>query len=806
MSVWQMNGVHTFFGDLLACQIKMLADGEGGTYVAWTDSCSHWETIGGALYIQHFDSRGSPLWGESGKIVVPVSGIGRSGPCVCSDGAGGLIVGWTEIFDRKKNYITMQRLNSEGDILWQENGKSIFNGKEVYLIDLVPSSNGKTIIIFAEETGMAAQMIDGNGDQVWANRKTYLTSATSTTGWTRTHSDNNGGVVLVWLDFRNDPGKTYYNADIFAQRIDVDGNIIWQDNGIPICTADYNQSWPDCCTYADGSAIFTWGDYREYYYGNIYAQKIDPQGNLLWPLNGIAIAPEQGSQREPVIVSDGEDGAIITWEDWGYGDQACSQRIDGNGNALWGPNGVLVSPLGSVHIDIETVKDDNGGVIVIWKECSPLMRYGSYMPLFISAQHLDSNGNRLWTVAGMPVESRIRWNPQGPDWFYSASDGKGGAIVTWVETGSNNQTKGLIDLYSHHVYTQRISDDFNVTRKSFGHYDGTPELAEKDWDNGDKIAVLIDPGFNNLPIEPLSVEFLSECGQSDIANSKLHLLSYENGLPGEDLIPPISGWSGQCWYSVEIPTGTVLNDKFFVAIDMGPVLYPPKVPDILMDDSPGNYSFFYDSSTASWTKYPYDFYIRLVADTKLPLITSNTLKNGTIGKTYSDMISFEGGIAPSVFVVSSGVLPPGLQLNPSTGEIFGICLTVGKYDFSVTLTDTVNNSFTGSFSINIEGDTPLSGFMVYPNPFKSALNSLKIKYYLTENMNGNIYIYNISGEKIRSISINEGYGGAIGVNTIEWDGRNNYGEECASGVYILLLDIKNDSTQISRKVKVALIK
>jgi hypothetical protein len=344
-----------------------------------------------------------------------------------------------------------------------------------------------------------------------------------------------------------------------------------------------------------------------------------------------------------------------------------------------------------------------------------------------------------------------------------------------------------------------------VNRKSFSYYDGNPEYSERDWDNGDMVAILIDPTSDQKAVEPVSVDFMSECMQG-YGDFKARLLSYDNGKPGKDIIPPVNGTMGQCWSSIPISSGTVINDKFFVAIEMGANTYPPRVPELLMDDSPGNYSYYYDSSTASWTKCPHEFYIRLIADTKVPLITGRSLKKGDIWKGYSDIIEIAGGKSPFNFSISSGSMPDGLQLNPLTGEITGICSRSGNFPFSVTLTDSDNKTFTDSFSIAVEGDTPLIYFTFYPNPFNPILGNLKVEYYLTENMNGYIDIYNISGEKVRSISINEVNGGMTGANKIEWDGRNDFGEKCASGIYLFVLDIENGGKKINRKFKVALVK
>jgi Ice-binding-like/Putative Ig domain len=72
-----------------------------------------------------------------------------------------------------------------------------------------------------------------------------------------------------------------------------------------------------------------------------------------------------------------------------------------------------------------------------------------------------------------------------------------------------------------------------------------------------------------------------------------------------------------------------------------------------------------------------------------PIVTVNpaTLPDGTVGAAYNQIVSATGGTAPYSFVVSSGALPTGLVLNPTTGAITGSPTTVGTFNFTITATD-----------------------------------------------------------------------------------------------------------------------
>lgn len=70
-----------------------------------------------------------------------------------------------------------------------------------------------------------------------------------------------------------------------------------------------------------------------------------------------------------------------------------------------------------------------------------------------------------------------------------------------------------------------------------------------------------------------------------------------------------------------------------------------------------------------------------------PVISTTTLPGVLNGATYSQQIIANGGVAPLVFTVSSGKLPPGLNLN-TNGFVTGRTTSDGgTYDFTVKVTD-----------------------------------------------------------------------------------------------------------------------
>ncbi len=133
---------------------------------------------------------------------------------------------------------------------------------------------------------------------------------------------------------------------------------------MPICTADASQYRPTIVSDGSGGAIITWNDGRSGSY-DIYAQRVNADGDVQWMLNGVAISAALKSQYNPKIVSDGSGGAIITWTDMrrgSYNYDIYAQRVNTNGNVQWMPDGVFISREQFATI----VADGSGGAIITW--------------------------------------------------------------------------------------------------------------------------------------------------------------------------------------------------------------------------------------------------------------------------------------------------------------------------------------------------------------------------------------------------------------------------------------------------------
>jgi Putative Ig domain len=125
------------------------------------------------------------------------------------------------------------------------------------------------------------------------------------------------------------------------------------------------------------------------------------------------------------------------------------------------------------------------------------------------------------------------------------------------------------------------------------------------------------------------------------------------------------------------------------------------------------------------------------------VITTSALPGDQQGNAYAATLSASGGASPYTWSISSGTLPAGLTLNPSSGAISGIPTASGTSTFNVTVTDSTtptHQTNTASFSITITIGISHSVVLTWAASPSSATSGY------------NVYRSNISGSGYTKIS------------------------------------------------------
>jgi hypothetical protein len=122
--------------------------------------------------------------------------------------------------------------------------------------------------------------------------------------------DMEGGGIIFWVDYRSG------DADLYVQRVDPHGQLLWDAGGVLVCGAVGDQVGARAAPDGGGGAIVVWQDSRSPENPDLYAQRIDASGSLRWDADGFPVCTFPGLQWSQVVVSDGLGGALVVWEDY----------------------------------------------------------------------------------------------------------------------------------------------------------------------------------------------------------------------------------------------------------------------------------------------------------------------------------------------------------------------------------------------------------------------------------------------------------------------------------------------------------
>ena len=332
---------------------------------------------------------------RAAEIAVSVAPDGQFMPRTVSDGRAGAIVAWEDYRTGTDWDIYAQRVNALGEAVWKTDGIPIcLAGLNQRRLRMVRSSDR---------------------------------------------------VIAVWNDRRDRS-----NWDIYAQAIDVSGKILWQTDGVPVCTDTADQSTQAILSDGAGGAIFVWEDARRSaQYQDLYMQRFDSSGQPMWETNGIPVFPSESLQSDPILLADGANGFYLVWWDViGYESwHIMAFRLNMDGIPVW-DSPIVVSPLEGMQGIPLVTSDQDGGLIIAWQI------YENFINDNLYAQRIDSNGKKLWGNEGVTIcnASGIQKNAS------ITSDGYGGIVAVWSDER---------DVYSD-LYAQRVGAFGTVRWKDNG--------------------------------------------------------------------------------------------------------------------------------------------------------------------------------------------------------------------------------------------------------------------------------------------------------------------------------------------------
>jgi hypothetical protein len=388
-------------------------------------------------------------------------------PRVCSDGAGGAIVGWNSLAAGGYYDLYAQRVRADGTLAWPGEGVPICTVPAAkFLYQMVEDGAGGAYFVWHDRRhgipGVIVDQIylqrvqaDGSIAPGWPVDGLRVCPALGGQWQPSLAPDGSGGVYVTWDDFRN--GIAYeYTTDggVYAQRIQANGERApgWPEEGLLVCTAALGQGFSKVVADGVGGAFVVWDDGRNPESWDVYASRLDPGGTLAagWPADGLALCTAPRHQGATATVADGQGGLIVAWQDartappdmpdFRYVD-VYAQRVTSEGAIApgWPVDGAPVCTAPADQQALVMVADGAGGAIVAWSD----YRNYSESAADLYAQRIGPDGQPAvgWPVDGVALSRRwdFQTNLKG-----IATDGRGGALVVFHNSPGD-------DIYAQHV-------------------------------------------------------------------------------------------------------------------------------------------------------------------------------------------------------------------------------------------------------------------------------------------------------------------------------------------------------------------
>lgn len=607
-------------------------------------------------------------------------------------------------------------------------------------------------------------------------------------------SDGAGGVIAVWLENGN------LQRDIYAQRVDADGNILWAVNGVPVCACTGSQVAPQIVSDGTGGAFVAWENNPNGAADNdvIYLGRISGAGQVLWnstPVGG-------GGLNEWDMMADGNHGVVITWATGGplYA-QILAQRFNGDGQPQW-PSAILCNAAYDLDQDRNNpvlTPDGAGGFLVNWSDfrrsywdydTRPAQFYG-FVDLYM--QRIDPSGARLPFTNGYLVQENMANGPSAPglasgaaiafgvgpwlnrnlrvqritsngdpvwlsdirvnaplnDWFYQdiVADGADGFLVVWAE-GANGQRD---------PYAQRVGPDGGLLWNS-----SVPFLSGP---TDDYVKDLIPDGTGG---------FVAVVGQGPCC--------------GISRLQRVNGAGEMPWGPAGVPLS---NAEWFYD------------HSLVLDGAGGVYCAWSDNRDGNWSIYLQRFDLDDGSWGSPVAVAISSFAGRADAGRVTLTATFRSDLAVENVTVYRGAGDGSLQIRerviPKEKNRFVYIdenVTSGmSYRYQIGIVDP-----DGEFVSPVEKVTiPALGMSLeqnHPNPFNP---STTIRFSLPSRQLATLAVYDSQGRLVRTLV--DGIAPA-GMSSIAWNGRDEKGMTVTSGVYFYRLA----SGKFSETKKMTLLK
>jgi FlgD Ig-like domain len=372
------------------------ADGSCG--VVWSAATEGTQNI----YIQAISPSGQPLWENPVQIT---SDPWAQNDAICLPFGDGWIVGWRDYRNgtdwQHPGEFYIQNVSAAGEIQWHPSGVHTGSGMwESEKMHLMPCNDSQFFAIWSTSYSTYVQKFDAAASSQFENPVLFFDRPSL-----GLLSDASTGLLGFTYD--------YDSYALYAYHLDESGTQLWGTDGV--CVVPDPGSYNAYCQVASdgsGGAFVTWSFRVADGPSDVYAQHLDADGNIMWDDQMTIVGGGDGYQHTQTVFPAEPGKFFVMWLTgnwWGDDSEARIQLVTSTAEGAeleWGDDveGQLLAQ--DVHIDIRQStlqRDDLGGAYISWVGNT---HYGNDSAR-LNLLNTDSNGTVIWQHGPM-LESMYR--------------------------------------------------------------------------------------------------------------------------------------------------------------------------------------------------------------------------------------------------------------------------------------------------------------------------------------------------------------------------------------------------------------
>jgi hypothetical protein len=281
-------------------ETDIIPDNKGGSFILWLENINQ-KTM---LCMQFIDSVGLTKWGNKPLTISKA----KSSVISYSVGTMGKSVYAAITYQGTKKKIYQQLVSEKGKILWGSDGKPITYQVGSQINPKIVFIDSTAVVSWTNEyekvKDVLIQRFDNNGKPLWGSNGKKIINITGNQFGQQLLYDGKGAIIIAWID-KKDNGS-YANLSI--QKIDLNGEFIWDPDGVTISSSqNIQKSYLNLVPDTEGGAIAV---FRGITVGHndIYGQKIFSTGTYASQILGLSSEVVDDSVKIFWYAANEEDG------------------------------------------------------------------------------------------------------------------------------------------------------------------------------------------------------------------------------------------------------------------------------------------------------------------------------------------------------------------------------------------------------------------------------------------------------------------------------------------------------------------